>query len=270
MGNTEQTRAGLQLQAGLNTAHTKLKAAHATKKIILIDNYDSFVHILAQYLGELGASPVVHRHDAVTVADVKAFNPDGIVISPGPGHPQDAKVSNDILLELSHMIPVFGVCLGMQCMAEVFGGKVVRAKEVMHGKTSNIHHTNTGVFKGLPTPIQATRYHSLIAERSSVERTPTSDLLEITATTDDGTIMGLRHKSNNVEGVQFHPESVLTLACGQSVLPTTHSEPTAARSEFSDTPEGQGHNMYRHQNAENADMIGVIGKRMLTNFLESL
>lgn len=246
-------------------------------KIILIDNYDSFVYILAQYLGELGANPVVHRHDAVTVADVKASKPDGIVISPGPGHPQDAKVSNDILLELGHIIPVFGVCLGMQCMAEVFGGKVVRAKEVMHGKTSDIHHMNTGVFKGLPTPIQATRYHSLIAERSSVERTPASDLLEITAITDDGTIMGLRHKFNNVEGVQFHPESVLTLACGQSVLPTSalytrHSE-YSDRLDRQDTLERQASNtsnMYKHQNADNAEMIGVIGKQMLTNFLASL
>ena len=163
------------------------------KKIILIDNYDSFVYILAQYLGEVGADPVVHRHDAITVQQIRDRKPDGIVISPGPGHPNEAKVSNDVLTKLSGDIPIFGVCLGLQCMTEVFGGNVVRAPSVMHGKTSAITHDGQGVFQGLPNPIRATRYHSLIAERASVENVPSvSDKLEITATTSDGLIMGLR------------------------------------------------------------------------------
>ena len=175
-------------------------------RILVIDNYDSFVYNLVQYLGELGADPVVHRHDALGLADVEAIDPDGILISPGPGRPEDAGLSNDLILTWGSRRPVFGVCLGMQCMGEVFGGEVVRAPAVVHGKTSLIHHHGTGVFEGLPDPLEATRYHSLIVDRPTLP-----DVLEITAETDDGLIMGLRHRELMVEGVQFHPESVLTV-----------------------------------------------------------
>ena len=174
-------------------------------RIAVIDNYDSFVYILVQYLGELGAEPTVYRHDAVTVDEVKRLSPDGILISPGPGTPDDAGISNDLLAELSGQIPIFGVCLGLQCIGQVFGGSIVRAPTVMHGKTSVITHDSAGVFTGLPNPVTATRYHSLIVERSSVP-----DDLEVTATCDGGLVMGLRHRTHPTEGVQFHPESVLT------------------------------------------------------------
>jgi len=174
-------------------------------RILVIDNYDSFVYNLVQYLGELGADPVVHRHDAITLDEVAAIDPDGILVSPGPGRPQDAGLSNTVIAEWSSRVPVFGVCLGLQCMGEVFGGKVIRAPEVVHGKTSFIRHRDVGVFEGLPNPIEATRYHSLIVERASLP-----ECLEITAETDDGLIMGLRHRELDVEGVQFHPESILT------------------------------------------------------------
>ena len=175
--------------------------------ILVIDNYDSFVYILVQYLGELGATPVVRRHDEIDLTGIRELDPDGILISPGPGTPDDAGVSVAVLDELKGSVPIFGVCLGMQCMGQAFGGKVVRAPEVMHGKTSFVRHTNVGVFRGLPNPVEATRYHSLIVERSSIP-----DSLEITAETDDGLVMGLRHREFDVEGVQFHPESVLTSA----------------------------------------------------------
>ena len=174
-------------------------------RIAVIDNYDSFVYILVQYLGELGAEPSVFRHDAVTVDDVRRLAPDGILISPGPGTPADAGVSNGLLAELSGEVPIFGVCLGMQCIGHAFGGSVVRAPRVMHGKTSQISHDSAGVFDGLPDPLTATRYHSLIVERSSLP-----DELEVTATCDEGLVMGLRHRRHCTEGVQFHPESVLT------------------------------------------------------------
>lgn len=174
-------------------------------RVLVIDNYDSFVYNLVQYLGELGASPEVHRDDAITLADVERIDPDGILISPGPGRPSDAGVSNEIIRTWGSRVPVFGVCLGMQCMGEVFGGDVVRADEVVHGKTSLIHHRGVGVFEGLPDPLEATRYHSLVVQRSTLP-----DVLEITAETHDGLIMGLRHRDLSVEGVQFHPESVLT------------------------------------------------------------
>lgn len=174
-------------------------------RILVVDNYDSFVYNLVQYLGELGASPEVHRDDAITLADVERIDPDGILISPGPGRPSDAGVSNEIIRTWGSRVPVFGVCLGMQCMGEVFGGDVVRADEVVHGKTSLIHHRGVGVFEGLPDPLEATRYHSLVVQRSTLP-----DVLEITAETHDGLIMGLRHRDLSVEGVQFHPESVLT------------------------------------------------------------
>ncbi len=171
----------------------------------MIDNYDSFVYILVQYLGELGAEPLVYRHDAVTADEVRTMQPDGILISPGPGTPDDAGVSNDLLATLSGEVPIFGVCLGMQCIGQAFGADVIRAPEVMHGKTSVIEHDSTGVFEGLPNPLTATRYHSLIVERSSVPPE-----LEVTATCDGGLVMGLRHRRHPTEGVQFHPESVLT------------------------------------------------------------
>lgn len=175
--------------------------------ILVIDNYDSFVYNLVQYLGELGAEPEVHRDDALGLADVERIDPDGILISPGPGTPADAGLSNEIIRTWGSRVPVFGVCLGLQCIGEVFGGEVVRAPEVVHGKTSLIAHRGVGVFEGLPNPLEATRYHSLIVQRSALP-----DVLEVTAETDDGLIMGLRHRELDVEGVQFHPESVLTHA----------------------------------------------------------
>ena len=180
--------------------------------VLVIDNYDSFVYILVQYLGELGAEPVVRRHDAIDIDAIRELDPDGILISPGPGTPDDAGISMDVLAELQGSPPVFGVCLGMQCLGQVFGGKVVRAPQVMHGKTSFIRHKNSGLFEGLPNPLEATRYHSLIVERDSLP-----DALEVTAETDDGLVMGLRHRQLSIEGVQFHPESVLTNA-GHALL----------------------------------------------------
>jgi anthranilate synthase/aminodeoxychorismate synthase-like glutamine amidotransferase len=190
--------------------------------ILVIDNYDSFVYILVQYLGEFGAAPVVHRHDEIDIAGIRELAPDGILISPGPGTPDDSGVSMSVLEELADTVPIFGVCLGMQCIGQAFGAVVTRAPEVMHGKTSFVRHQGRGVFAGLPNPVEATRYHSLIVDRSTIP-----DTLEITAETDDGLVMGLRHRTLDIEGVQFHPESVLTHAghdllrnfldrCGQS------------------------------------------------------
>jgi anthranilate synthase component 2 len=176
-------------------------------RVLVIDNYDSFVYNLVQYLGELGAEPLVHRHDELTLVEIIALDPDAVLISPGPGRPEDAGLSNDVILHFAGRRPVLGVCLGHQCIGQVFGGEVVRAPQVMHGKTSLMHHTGEGVFAGLPNPLEATRYHSLVVERGSLP-----DVLEITAETDDGTIMGLRHRELAVEGVQFHPESILTTA----------------------------------------------------------
>ncbi|MCY3631501.1 MAG: aminodeoxychorismate/anthranilate synthase component II [bacterium] len=174
-------------------------------RILVIDNYDSFVYNLVQYLGELGAEPIVHRHDALSLKQARDLEPDGVLISPGPGRPSDAGLSNALIQEFCGIRPILGVCLGLQCLGEVFGGQVVRAPQVMHGKTSIIRHTGDGVFTGLPNPIEATRYHSLIVERSSVP-----EVLSITAETEDGLVMGLRHREHPVEGVQFHPESILT------------------------------------------------------------
>ncbi len=176
-------------------------------RILVVDNYDSFVYNLVQYLGELGAEPVVHRDDAITLDDVEVIDPDGILISPGPGSPADAGVSNELVKTWGGRVPVFGVCLGHQCIGEVFGGSVVRAPQVVHGKTSQVHHDGRGLFAGLPQPLEATRYHSLIVDRESVP-----DCLEVSAWTEDGLVMGLRHRELPVEGVQFHPESVLTAA----------------------------------------------------------
>jgi anthranilate synthase component 2 len=175
-------------------------------RILVIDNYDSFVYILVQYLGELGAEPIVRRHDAETLEALEALEPDGVLISPGPGRPEDAGLSNEVITSFAGRRPVLGVCLGHQCIGAVYGGEVVRAPELMHGKTSVIEHDEQGVFAGLPRPLEATRYHSLIVERQTLP-----DDLEITAQTRDGIIMGLRHRRFDVEGVQFHPESVLTV-----------------------------------------------------------
>ncbi|NID16120.1 anthranilate synthase component II [Luteibacter yeojuensis] len=178
--------------------------------LLMIDNYDSFTFNLVQYLGELGQEVKVVRNDALTVADIRALAPSRIMISPGPGTPDDAGVSIDILRELAGELPIFGVCLGHQAIGQVFGGKVVRAREIMHGKTSPVRHRGQGVFAGLPNPFEATRYHSLVVEKDSVP-----DCLEVTAWTEreDGSIdeiMGLRHRTLDIEGVQFHPESILT------------------------------------------------------------
>jgi len=181
-------------------------------RVLVIDNYDSFVYNLVQYLGELGADPLVHRHDARSIDEIVEIDPDAILISPGPGTPDDAGLSNDVIRTFAGRRPVLGVCLGHQCLGQVFGGRVVRAREVMHGKTSLIRHDGGGVFAGLPNPFEATRYHSLIVDRDSVPPE-----LEITAWTDDGTVMGLRHREYAVEGVQFHPESILT-ASGHDLL----------------------------------------------------
>jgi anthranilate synthase component II len=176
-------------------------------RVLVVDNYDSFVYNLVQYLGELGAEPLVHRHDELSLAEIDALEPDAVLISPGPGRPEDAGLSNEVIRQFAGHRPVLGVCLGHQCLGQVYGGEVVRAAEVMHGKTSFIHHTGVGVFAGLPSPFEATRYHSLVVDSASVPAE-----LEITAWTDDGTVMGLRHRRHAipVEGVQFHPESILT------------------------------------------------------------
>lgn len=182
------------------------------KRVLVVDNFDSFVYILVQYLGELGAEPIVLRNDAATVAELEQLNPDAILISPGPGRPADAGISNEVIRHFAGSRPILGVCLGHQCIGEVYGGSIIRAPELMHGKTSILRHDNSGVFTDLPSPLEATRYHSLIVERESLP-----DELEITAETDQGLIMGLRHRSLNVEGVQFHPESVLTVG-GKQLL----------------------------------------------------
>ncbi len=174
--------------------------------MLVIDNYDSFVYNLVQYLGQLGAEPLVVRNDDHSVAALQAMAPDAVLISPGPGRPEDAGVSIEAIQTFAESgVPVLGVCLGHQCIGQIYGGEVVRAPSVMHGKTSEIRHTDVGVFAGLANPFTATRYHSLVVERSTV-RAP----LEITAESEDGLVMGLRHLELPIEGVQFHPESILT------------------------------------------------------------
>jgi anthranilate synthase/aminodeoxychorismate synthase-like glutamine amidotransferase len=175
-------------------------------RVVVIDNYDSFVYNLVQYLGELGAEPVVHRHDALDLAGLEALEPDAVLVSPGPGRPEDAGVSNAAIRAFGERgVPVLGVCLGHQCIGQVFGGRVERAPRVMHGKTSEITHDGRGVFSGIASPFTATRYHSLVVARDSVP-----DALEVTAESEDGLVMGLRHRELPIEGVQFHPESILT------------------------------------------------------------
>ena len=173
--------------------------------ILVIDNYDSFTYNLVQYLGELGQDLKVARNDKVSISGIRSLGPAKIVISPGPGFPKDAGISNEVVKEFSGKIPILGVCLGHQCIGEVFGGRVVKAGRPMHGKTSKIYHNGKEIFKGLPNPFEAIRYHSLIVEKKSL---PGS--LEITARTKEGEIMGLRHRRYPVYGVQFHPESILT------------------------------------------------------------
>ena len=191
-------------------------------RILVVDNYDSFVYNLVQYLGQLGAEPVVYRHDAIDVATAASLEPDGLLISPGPGRPESAGASCELIEKLGPTVPVLGVCLGHQCIGAVYGAEVVRA-QVMHGKTSQVTHDGRGVFAGLPDPLSAARYHSLVVERDSVP-----PALEVSAWTEDGVVMGLRHRDYPVEGVQFHPESIITggghrlianwlAACGQEV-----------------------------------------------------
>jgi anthranilate synthase/aminodeoxychorismate synthase-like glutamine amidotransferase len=191
-------------------------------QVLVIDNYDSFVYNLVQELGELGAEPVVHRNDAIDIAGIRAAAPDAILISPGPGRPAAAGISMAVVRELAGEFPILGVCLGHQAIGEVYGGRVVAAPTLMHGKTSSIHHDGRGVFAGLPDPFVATRYHSLVVEPTTVP-----DVLEVTATTADGVIMGLRHRTLPIEGVQFHPESLLTRE-GPSLL-SNFLAATAAR-----------------------------------------
>jgi anthranilate synthase/aminodeoxychorismate synthase-like glutamine amidotransferase len=174
-------------------------------RVLVIDNYDSFVYNLVQYLGELGALPIVYRNDAIDLAEVRSLDPDGVLISPGPGRPEGAGISMQLVSELAGQVPILGVCLGHQCIGQVFGGEVVQAPVLMHGKTSMVHHDGSGILAGLADPFQATRYHSLVV---SGENLP--DVLEVTATSEVGTVMGLRHRELPVEGVQFHPESILT------------------------------------------------------------
>ncbi|MBI1275127.1 aminodeoxychorismate/anthranilate synthase component II [bacterium] len=172
-------------------------------RILLIDNYDSFTYNLVHYLQELGAEVEVKRNDALTTVDIAKAGYDGIVISPGPGRPEDAGISEAVIRELGPTIPIFGVCLGHQAIGQVYGGKVVRGASPMHGKISALTHKNIGIFKNIPSPFNATRYHSLIVDRSTLPA-----CLEVTAETADGTIMGLQHKEHPVHGVQFHPESI--------------------------------------------------------------
>ena len=173
--------------------------------IFMLDNYDSFTYNLVQYMGELGAEMEVARNDKTTVEEVMASQPDGIVVSPGPCTPNEAGISNDLIAQAAGKIPLLGVCLGHQCIGQVFGGTIIRAQTLMHGKTSLIHHQDSGIFAGLENPFVATRYHSLIIDPESMP-----SVLDVTARADDGTIMSVRHRQHSIYGVQFHPESILT------------------------------------------------------------
>jgi anthranilate synthase/aminodeoxychorismate synthase-like glutamine amidotransferase len=180
--------------------------------LLMIDNYDSFTYNLVQYFGELREDIQVYRNDKITIAKVKKLRPDKIVISPGPGRPESAGISNELIRACGGEIPILGVCLGHQCIGEVFGGTIVRARQLMHGKTSNISHDHKRLFSGLPDTFEATRYHSLVVQRETLP-----ECLEITAWTDDNEIMGVRHKKYFIEGIQFHPESILTFV-GMDIL----------------------------------------------------
>lgn len=184
-------------------------------RVLVIDSYDSFVYNLVQYLGELGADPIVHRNDQITVEEALALDPDAVLISPGPGRPETSGIICDAIEAFAAVgTPVLGVCLGHQAIGQVYGAEVVRAPELMHGKTSPIEHDGVGVFAGLPTPLTATRYHSLVLDPDTVPAE-----LEVTARSADGIVMGVRHRDHDVEGVQFHPESILT-GCGHDLLRT--------------------------------------------------
>jgi len=180
--------------------------------LLLIDNYDSFTYNLFQYLSELGEEVLVRRNDGITLAEIEQMKPEKIVISPGPSTPARAGVSNDVIRSFGAKLPILGVCLGHQCIGYTYGGIIGQAKQIMHGKSSQIHHSGRGIFAGLPNPFSAIRYHSLVVEREGLP-----DCLEVTAWTADGTIMGLRHRHYQVEGVQFHPESFMTEA-GKDLL----------------------------------------------------
>jgi anthranilate synthase/aminodeoxychorismate synthase-like glutamine amidotransferase len=173
--------------------------------LLIIDNYDSFTYNLVQYFGELGAEPVVKRNDEITLAEIEALKPEAVVISPGPCTPKEAGISNEVIAKIGPRLPVLGVCLGHQCIGYVYGGAVVRAGRLMHGKTSPILHDNSGVFANLPSPFEATRYHSLLIDPPTMP-----DVLAVNAQTAEGEIMGVRHKEYPIHGVQFHPESILT------------------------------------------------------------
>jgi anthranilate synthase/aminodeoxychorismate synthase-like glutamine amidotransferase len=173
--------------------------------VLVIDNYDSFTYNLVQYLGELGEEVVVRRNDEITLREIAPLHPVAVVLSPGPGTPAEAGICKDLLVELGPTLPMLGVCLGHQCLGEAFGGTVRRASQVMHGKVSRVTHADRSVFRGIPSPFAATRYHSLVVDR---ENLPAE--LEVTAWTDDGTVMGLRHRQYPLAGVQFHPEAILT------------------------------------------------------------
>ena len=196
--------------------------------VLVIDNYDSFTYNLVQYLGELKADPVVFRNDKIKLGTIKRIKPSSIVISPGPGRPLDAGISNSVIKEFSGRVPILGVCLGHQCIGEVFGCRIVGASRIMHGKTSEVYHNKKGLFKGVENPFEATRYHSLIIKRDTVN----NEILEITGWTKLGEIMAIQHRRHHTYGVQFHPESILTgegkkilgnfLTVRQSVIPTPH------------------------------------------------
>ena len=188
-----------------NPKTQNLKPNPCHKKILLLDNYDSFTYNVYQLLSELGASVEVIRNDKISVDEVRSKNFDAVIISPGPGVPSDAGITEELIDTLKGELPILGICLGHQAIGEVFGGKVIRAKEIVHGKTSRLKHNNTGLYRGLDQGVEVGRYHSLIIERETLP-----DCLEITGELDDGTIMGVRHKNFDVEGIQFHPESILT------------------------------------------------------------
>ncbi len=192
-------------RAGAFGGRRRLYDLGVAVRLLVVDNYDSFVYNLVQELGELGAELAVFRNDAVDVPAIRALSPDAVLLSPGPGRPDDAGVSLDVVRGLAGEVPIFGVCLGHQAIGQAFGADVVHAPALMHGKTSEVHHCGTGIFDGLPNPFVATRYHSLVLTPASVP-----DELEVTATTADDVVMGVRHRTLPIEGVQFHPESILT------------------------------------------------------------
>jgi anthranilate synthase/aminodeoxychorismate synthase-like glutamine amidotransferase len=195
----------MEAASGAASHRRPVQSSAVAARVLIVDNYDSFTYNLVQELGELGADPVVFRNDDISIAEILAQDPDGIIISPGPGRPEDGGVSTAVVAELGAKIPVLGVCLGHQCIGQAFGATIGPAPELMHGKTSPVSHDGRGVFAGMPQPFEATRYHSLVVERASVP-----GVLEVTAETPDGVVMGLRHRTLPIEGVQFHPESILT------------------------------------------------------------